>query len=126
MMDIEYDGYHKVKLPINVAININIDDIWKIGYSCGVYVLITRSGRTYIGSSTNLRGRISNHRSNIEYIFDRIESVIIYATANIKDAKDLEIILIKEIKPDLNRIRYVGTIYGAKDVIKNLFRHSIN
>lgn len=52
--------------------------------------------------------------------------MIIYATANIKDAKDLKIILIKEIKPDLNRVRYVGTVYGAKDVIKNLFMYSIN
>lgn len=68
MTNIVYDRCHKIKLPINVPINIDIDDIRKLGYSCGVYVLITRSGRTYIGSSTNIKGRLSYHRSNIEYI----------------------------------------------------------
>lgn len=113
-----------IKLPINTMVNVHIDDIRKIGYGCGVYVLITRSGETYVGSSINIKRRVSHHRNNRE--LGRIESVIIFATANIREAKDLEMTIIKEIKPDLNRYLYTSTVYKLKDVIRSFFRYSMN
>lgn len=133
------DGYHRndiernheyyenyVKLPTDTLANVDIDDISKIGYCCGIYVLITRSGGTYIGSSTNIKRRLSKHRTSREYILDPIESVIIYVTANIRDAKYLEMNLIREAKPDLNRMLYTSTVYNIKDVMKNLLMYSTN
>lgn len=114
------------KLKIDTLVDVDIGDISKIGYCCGVYVLITRSGRMYIGSSIDIKNRLSRHRSDQEYIFDPIESVIVYVTENIGDAKYLEMNLIRETKPDLNRIRYTNTVYNIKDVIKNLFIYSAN
>ncbi len=111
----------------NTIVNIEMDDLIKIGDCCGVYVLITKSGRTYVGSSQNIRKRIMNHRCNIEYLFDPIESVIIYVTEDIKSARSLAKTIITDIRPDLN-IRYHDTTMdnNAKYAVRNLFKYSKN
>ncbi len=115
-------------LPVNTIVNIQIDDMMKIGHTCGAYVLITKSGRTYVGCSTDIKKRVSHHRTNREYYQDGIESVIVCATENIKDARRLEIILIHDIEPDINTMRYPGKNTKGKMrlMIRGLFVHSRN
>lgn len=114
------------KLPINTIISVHINEIKNIGYGCGVYVLITKSGRIYIGSSRNVKNRIYQHRREQEYQFDSIESVIICTTENIRAAVHLEITLIRDIKPDINIRRYDGIDCRIKHAVKNLFLYSKN
>lgn len=113
-------------LPLNTIINVPIDNVRKMGDGCGIYVLITKLGRTYVGSSQNIKKRVSQHRGNIEYMFDPIESVIICATVDLKSARDLEKTLIIDIFPDLNTARYDNAERKMKRVIKNLFIYSAN
>lgn len=90
----------KIVLPLNKMINISMENVGKIGDYCGVYVLITRSGKTYVGSSKNIRKRISVHRS--KYLFDQIYEIIIYITGDIESARKLKKIIIMDARPDLN------------------------
>ncbi len=114
-------------LAENTIVNIDIDDLIKIGDYCGVYILVTKSGRTYVGSSQNIRKRVIHHRGNIEYLFDPIESVIIYVTEDVKSARGLAKIIITDIRPDLN-IRYHDATMdkNTKYAVRNLFRYSKN
>lgn len=114
-------------LAINTIVNIGIDDVIKIGDYCGVYGLVTKSGRTYVGSSQNIRKRIVNHRGNTEYLFDPIESVIIYTTEDVKSARGLAKTIITDIRPDLNiRCHDTTTDNNTKYAVRNLFRYSKN
>ncbi len=100
---VKKDGRHKkIVLPVDTTNNIPMDDVRKIEDCCGIYVLITRSGRTYIGSSMNIKRRIRNHRNNIEYLSDIIDTVVIYVTKDVESARKLEKTLIMETRPDIN------------------------
>ncbi len=114
----------RIILQIDTIVNIQINDIRRLGHNCGVYILINRSGELYIGSSTNIKNRLKSHRNNRN--FGQLESIIIIATENIEKAKDLEITLIKEMKPDLNKQLYNHLDYKLKYVIRNLFKYSKN
>lgn len=113
-----------IKLPINTMVNIHIDDIWKLGHGCGVYVLINKLGEAYVGSSKNIKNRLSSHRSNQN--FGQLEFATIFATVDMKEARDIEAFLIKEMQPDLNRYKYTDPHTILKYTIRNLLRYSRN
>lgn len=80
---------------------IYAEDIYEIRSNtipnnCGAYIITTNSGKRYIGSSVNVCNRIATHN-----IRDK-ESISIYLTENIDDAKILERWLIQKLNPELN------------------------
>lgn len=82
--------------------NIPLEDICLITNSCGTYVITYVSEEKYVGSTKNLRDRLNNHvrNSNPEC---KIKSVRIYITENTFDSRLLEKVLIKELKPEINK-----------------------
>jgi predicted GIY-YIG superfamily endonuclease len=121
--NVKKDGRHKkivkIVLQANTIVNIPMENLRKIEDCCGVYVFITRSGKTYIGSSQNIIKRIVNHRR--KYLFDLIEEIIICTTEDVESARKLEKTLIKNIKPDLNTLNY-DPVYNKKYTVINLFK----
>lgn len=113
-------------LAVDTIVNITMDDLIKIEDCGGVYILITKSGRTYIGSSKNIRKRIVGHRGNAEFLFDLIESIIIYVTDNVESARILKKNLIMDMRPDINNIYYDTMDNKTKYAIRNFFRYSRN
>lgn len=64
---------------------------------CGAYMIITKSGKRYIGSSENLRKRLFSHNNkDIKYIE-------LYITDTVECARSLESDLILDLKPELNK-----------------------
>lgn len=114
----------KIVLPLNKAINISMENITKIGDYCGVYILFTRSGGTYVGNSKNIRKRILFHRS--KYLFDQIDEIIIYITEDIESARKLKKIVIMDVRPDLNNRYYNYIMDNSVRYVVNLFRNSKN
>ncbi len=75
----------------------------------GVYLFKTAAGRVlYVGKAQNLRARVRSYlgggdgRPNVPLLVERIQSVDVVVTANVKDALLLENELIKRHKPVFN------------------------
>ncbi len=73
-----------------------IESLSQLPNACGTYILNTVDGK-YIGSSKNVRHRIYNH------IKKKLISASIYLTESHTDAVILEYILIKQLRPELNK-----------------------
>lgn len=109
--DISKNNLTNIKKILAKNINIDIVSIMEnvpIGWtsdvqdSCGTYIITTQSGKIYVGSSKRVRNRILTHMYNNVSITEPIESVSFYITKDHIDARILEYILIKELKPELN------------------------
>lgn len=72
----------------------------KVPDHCGVYIITTKSGKRYIGSSVNLRRRAMSCIKNIGR--DDVASLGAYLTENEKDARILERWFLFSSKPELN------------------------
>lgn len=82
-----------------VCVKENIDNLADIPCIYGVYVIITESGKIYIGASVDIHSRMAYHRFGAE----GSSSVDMYTTKNKSDAYLLEQYLIRELNPGLNR-----------------------
>lgn len=99
---------------------------YKIPGKCGVYILNFDSGERYIGSTTNLKRRIYNHRSMSLNTGKIINCFELYFTDNYSDALYLELSLIKILKPSLNgrgkniNIHNYLRVHGCNDTEKDV------
>lgn len=66
---------------------------------CGAYIITTKSGRRYIGSSVNIYNRIKYHVTNRE---EQIINVSVYLTDDEIDARNIERYLLYKFRPELN------------------------
>ncbi len=88
------------KIGIDVVyVKENIDNLAEIPCICGVYIIITESGKIYIDASVDIHSRMAYHRFGAE----GSSSVDIYTTKNKSDAYLLEQYLMRELNPGLNR-----------------------
>lgn len=71
----------------------------------GAYVITTKTGKRYIGSSNSLYNRLRSHMDYKESknVPEPVKSVCCYLTNSEVDARILEYWLIRELKPELNR-----------------------
>lgn len=70
----------------------------------GVYVITTKSGQRYVGSSNDICKRVMSHNSEKgPNITEPIKSVCCYETEHKMDAPILEYSYIRKLKPELNR-----------------------
>ncbi len=76
---------------------------------CGTYIITIKSGRRYVGMSSDLYNRIRRHSCNIV-------SVSIYMTKNESEARILERWLLCELNPELNISKPVSFNGGIKTV----------
>lgn len=88
--------YHITNV-IDVVKNANLFDL----NCCGVYILIFTNEEKYIGSSNDICQRILNH-NNSKRFKNKIIAADVYITPNIYFARMLELILIRDMKPELN------------------------
>lgn len=90
----------------SVLENLSLKDIpFPTLEGSGAYVITTKTGKRYVGSSTVFYNRIRSHMNYREgkNVSEPIESVCCYLTGNEADARILEYWLIRELKPELNR-----------------------
>lgn len=88
--------YHITNV-IDVVKNSGLFDLSR----CGVYMLILADGKRYIGSSNDICQRILNH-NNSKRFNCKIIAANVYITSDIFSARILELILIRDMKPELN------------------------
>lgn len=79
---------------------------------CGVYMITTKSGKRYIGSSVNIYNRIKYHMANRD---EQIITVDIYLTEDESDARDLEHWFLYMLRPELNTLKPI-TLGNTKTV----------
>ncbi|MDD3474379.1 MAG: GIY-YIG nuclease family protein [Candidatus Dojkabacteria bacterium] len=86
----------------SVIDNIPLEDIDMLPDECGVYIITFLCGRKYVGSTKTLRTRLNYHREsfNGEY---QIKLIRVYLVEDVFDSRILEKILIKDIKPEVNK-----------------------
>lgn len=89
------------KSGIEIIYADNISDINSktVPDHCGAYIITTKSGRRYIGSSVNIHNRIKYHITNRE---EQIINVNVYLTDDETDARNLERYLLYKFRPELN------------------------
>lgn len=89
---------------IYVKENINDINPLTIPDHCGVYIIITESGKRYVGSSTNIYRRIMFHKCNAKFkpFKEPIKSVSVYLVEEEAHARILEKLFIYRLKPELN------------------------
>ena len=75
---------------------------------CGVYIITTESGKRYIGSSKNILKRLLYHisESGYRHLDGKVKMVDVYLTERKCQSKILEEFFIKELKPELNVLKY--------------------
>ncbi len=126
LLDLGEKGeYIKRDIPdiINIANNMGIEiicikenisntNLTSVPVSCGVYIITTKSGRIYIGSSSNIYKRVMRHNIYTD-AGESIVSVNIYVTNDKYDAFLLERRLIWELNPELNIQKPISLSYGA-------------
>lgn len=71
---------------------------------CGVYVLFQQSAIVYIGKSLNVVHRVTQHRRDLRFTFDKV--LVRYCQPHQLDRIETE--LIKEHKPLFNRVVYIA------------------
>lgn len=88
-----------------------------ISNRCGVYIIYFKSGKIYIGSTSNVKRRIYQHLCS--YRCDNIQSVSVIIMENIYDTLKLEYKLIKTFDPNIlyNVIFVIGGIIKDKRLI---------
>ncbi|MDD3474378.1 MAG: GIY-YIG nuclease family protein [Candidatus Dojkabacteria bacterium] len=86
----------------SVIDNISPEDIYLTPISCGAYVITFSSEEKYVGSAKSIRSRLYHHHKNFDDKY-QIKFICIYLTENDFDARLLEKILIKDIKPKINK-----------------------
>lgn len=74
---------------------------------CGAYIITTKTGKRYIGMSSNMYNRMMTHSLG-GYIEEPIEFINIYIAKNGGDARCLERWLIYELDPELNRSKPIS------------------
>ena len=97
-------------MSINIKygiLEIQIEDYIHLPQCCGAYVITTKSGYLYVGSSRNVRRRIVEHikqqvTRQSSSIIEPIEKIRVYVVETPFDARILEFWLMKELKPRLN------------------------
>jgi len=108
--------YDAADIPLDKDMSINIkyglleiqvEDYINIPQCCGAYVITTKSGYIYIGSSRNVRRRIVEHiKQQVTHqspsIIEPIEKIRVYIVETPFDARIVEFWLMKELKPQLN------------------------
>lgn len=103
---------------IYTAENLTMDEFWVsiIEHTVGVYIFYIRdekgdeTNNIYIGSSINIKRRMIDHVKKYS-----IYKINFYVTETIGEARSLEILLIKNLRPDLNKILYVTNIHKIED-----------
>tara|TARA_R110001583_G_scaffold195111_1_gene369229 strand:+ start:1367 stop:2431 length:1065 start_codon:yes stop_codon:yes gene_type:complete len=89
---------------IEACKNIPEERLSELPKKPGVYVITVKSGKKYVGSSTNVCSRVKEHQSSIEgNVNERIKSANCYITKTRTDAYIFEYFKINELKPELNR-----------------------
>ena len=85
--------------------NVPASELSTLPTGPGAYVLTTRSGKRYVGSSTSLRGRIRTHVEAPQHpnLDGPVEYASCYTTETEADAPLLEYALIRDLEPELNR-----------------------
>jgi len=84
--------------------SVPIDDN-KIPNCCGAYVITVKSGKRYVGKSKTVKSRIQQHKHPKDDNFkgEKMNKVSAYLTKNYFDAGILEPLIIRELKPELNK-----------------------
>lgn len=103
-----------------IYIDHNVCNSMLIPEHCGAYIITTKSGKRYVGSSTNIFERMRCHVyigdiRRGKYIKEAIMSIGVYLTENYKDARVLERWLIYGLDPELNLLKPL-TLGGTKTV----------
>lgn len=105
MEKIDLSGISKIVNITSTIENVPIDKISDIPDCCGAYVITVESGKTYVGTSKNVRTRIPQHESEkaTDFPGEKMDKASAYLTKNLYDADILEQWLIRELKPELNK-----------------------
>lgn len=102
IVDISLDKDMFINIKYGI-LEVCIKGCVNIPQCCGAYVITTKSGYLYIGSSRNVYRRIKQQviRSGM---IEPIEKIRVYIVETPFDAKILEYWLMKELKPQLNSL----------------------
>jgi group I intron endonuclease len=100
---------------------------------CGIYSISTPSGSVYVGSSSNIKNRWSDHKSRLRYgkhHSDRLQAAwekhgnnLLFEILEICDRNDLEHreqYFIETLKAKLNTTPYVGNVWCNPDTRKKM------
>lgn len=90
-----------------IYVDENVCNSMLIPEHCGVYIITTKSGKRYVGSSKNILKRLYHHVSidNIregKHIKEPITSISVYLTDDERGARLLEHWFMLELDPELN------------------------
>ena len=100
---------------------------------CGIYSISTPSGSVYVGSSSNIKNRWSDHKSRLrhgKHHSDRLQAAwekhgnnLLFEILEICDRNDLECreqYFIETLKAKLNTTPYVGNVWCNPDTRKKM------
>lgn len=115
---------------MSIMEDVPIEWISDVPDYCGAYIITTKLGKSYVGSSKRLYTRLMSHIYSNIHTIEPIESVSFYFTKDHIDSRILEYVLIRELRPELNidtldrnkdNVSYTEELLRSNDNIRVIF-----